>query len=112
MGQGLDGASGAQIRTADADHDHQVHAFGLPSVTDSLASSDQGFGRLAGKMFPSQEIISGAVPGNQRIKCGKGFPDRFIVLRILYKGAAASKINFYHNRSLIILAFAKLLFFA
>ncbi len=112
MGQGLNGATGAQIRTADADHDHQVHALGLPAVTHGFAVCDQGFGRLAGKMFPSQEIISGAIPGNQRIKCGKGFPDRFIVLRILHEGAAASKIYFYHIHSINFLAFAKVLFFA
>ncbi len=69
---------------------------------------------VAGSFYPAsaQEIISGAIPGNQRIKSGKGLPDRFIVLRIFHEGAAASKIYFYHIHSINFLAFAKVLFFA
>ena len=103
MAEGLDRALGAEVGTADADGDHQVHALGLPVVADRLAIRNQAFGRFGRQVLPSQEVIAGAVPGDEDIESIEGLAHIRVILGSIHEAAATFNVNFYHSLKIIFL---------
>ena len=93
----LDDAFGAEVAAADADADDKVHPLGLPGVPDGLTVGDHAGGRLRRKMFPSQEIIAGAVLGIQDIKGLEGFIQVLVEQGFIGEALAVFYIYFDHG---------------
>ena len=97
VAEGLDRALGAEVGTADADGDHQVHALGLPVVADRLAIRNQAFGGLGRQVLPTQEVIAGAVSGDEDIESIEGLAHIRIKLGSIHEAAATFNVYFYHD---------------
>ena len=97
VAQGLDCALGTEVGTADADGDHQVHAFSLPVVTDRFTVRNQAFRRLGRQVLPAEEVIAGAVPGDEDIESIQGLAHIRIVLGLVHEAAASFNIYFNHS---------------
>ena len=102
MAQGLDHALGAQVAASDADGNHQVHALLLPEMADGVDIAENGGRNFGGKVFPSQEIVSGAVFAFQYIESFQGLVDISFIFGRLNEGSAAFDIYIYHNYCVLI----------
>ena len=97
VAQGFDGALRAEIGSADADGDHQIHALGLPVVPDGLAVRDEAFRRLGRQVLPAEEIIPRAVSGDQHVECLEGLAHILLIFVSVHETVATFYVNFYHN---------------
>ena len=99
VAQGLDGALRAEVGTADADGDHQVHALGLPVVPDGLAVSDEAFRRLGRQVLPAEKVISRAVSGDKNVESLEGFSYILLIFVSVHETVTTFNVYFYHDVS-------------
>ena len=97
VAEGLDRALGAEVGTADADGDHQVHPLGFPVIADRLAIRNQAFRGFGRQVLPSQEVIAGTVSGDKHIESIQGLAHIRIILGSIHEAAATFYVNFYHD---------------
>ncbi len=96
VAQGFDNGLGAQVAAADADGNHQVHTLLAPAFADGVHVVDEAVRNLGGKVFPAQEVVSGAFFTFQHIECLQGLLYIRVELFLLHKGFATFHIYFYH----------------
>ena len=97
VGEGLDGAAGAEVGASDADDDGEVDALGLPVGLDGLELLDQALRNVYGKCLPAKEVVACAGLAFEHVESLQGLVHKFFVISFFHEGGAASQIKFYHG---------------
>ena len=97
MAEGLQGATGSEIRASDADDHNDIDSLGFPAVADVLKLLDLALGNVHRKSLPSEEVIARSVLCLKGIERGKSLLYVILIICGRNETVAAGNVNFYHS---------------